>query len=50
MKISKYEKIKIKCICGCLITKSVMSRHRKTWSHFYYLGKLEEYYVKSLNS
>ena len=50
MKANKYEKVKLKCICGCLITKCVMSRHKKTWTHFYYLGKLEEYNQKSLDS
>jgi hypothetical protein len=33
----------IKCECGLIVGKYKIKNHRTRWTHFYYLGKLDEF-------
>ena len=35
-------KQKVKCECGIVVCKYIISRHRKSWTHAYFLNTLDK--------
>jgi hypothetical protein len=42
--------LKVKCECGNIISKNKLKTHRTRWTHFYFLGKLNEFYLLEKNN
>lgn len=39
----EHQQQKAQCECGEIMGKYKLKKHRTTWTHFYYLGKLNEF-------
>ena len=42
-KILELNRQRVKCDCGVEVCKYVLPRHQRSWTHYYFLGKLDEF-------